>query len=125
MEISKNQTAFDTVVAHLRLQKKRSAKPGTNVCMYRGPDGTKCAVGVLIPDDQYSPLFEGEDMDHLKGAVPNLHKVSKHLLLRLQALHDTNLNWGKSGFTGFEAAMKIATDFRLDASILSTLRENQ
>jgi hypothetical protein len=119
-----DQSAFEQAMRHL-FEQGKPCRGEDGYCAYRGPYNTKCAVGALIPDDQYSPLFEGEDMDHLKGAVPNLHKVSKHLLLRLQALHDTNLNWGKSGFTGFEAAMKIATDFRLDASILSTLRENQ
>lgn len=28
-------------------------------CRYRGDNGTKCAVGHLIPDDKYSPSFEG------------------------------------------------------------------
>lgn len=28
-------------------------------CMYRGPNGTKCAFGHFIPDDAYAPGMEG------------------------------------------------------------------
>ena len=29
-------------------------------CKYRGPDGTKCAIGCLIPDEKYTPALEGK-----------------------------------------------------------------
>jgi len=29
-------------------------------CMYRGPNGTRCAAGQLIPDDLYSPDMENK-----------------------------------------------------------------
>ena len=50
------QEMFDKVCQHLRTQKKRSFKSDFNessqgTCVYRGPNGTKCAVGALIPDE--------------------------------------------------------------------------
>lgn len=52
------QETFDLVVAHLRKQGRKCVDPDTNRCRYRGPDGLKCAVGVLIPDEKYSATFE-------------------------------------------------------------------
>lgn len=47
------QWAFDTALTGLRAQGRKSVS-GED-CLYRGPDGTKCGVGFLIPDDRYSP----------------------------------------------------------------------
>ena len=56
------------MVDHLRKQKAFSfeivgkfpdGKP-IYQCAYRGYDGTKCAVGCLIPDDVYSPFMENK-----------------------------------------------------------------
>lgn len=52
------QETFDRVVTHLRKQGRKSVDPSTHRCMYRGPDGLKCAVGALIPDEKYSAVFE-------------------------------------------------------------------
>lgn len=27
-------------------------------CMYRSPDGMQCAIGCMIPDEMYDPIFE-------------------------------------------------------------------
>lgn len=32
---------------------------GDTICRYRGDNGAKCAVGILIPDERYDPRFEG------------------------------------------------------------------
>jgi hypothetical protein len=113
MEISKNQTAFDTVVAHLRLQKKRSAKPGTNVCMYRGPDGTKCAVGVLIPDDQFDPAKESQHVSDLHSTIPALQGIDLDFLCELQRVHDSAVNWDESGFTAWDLLEQTAAQYDL------------
>lgn len=57
MPFSKQET-FDTVAKHLLTQKKKAWTRGTG-CAYRGEDGTKCAVGCLIPDDRYDSDLEG------------------------------------------------------------------
>lgn len=51
------QETFDTVVAHLRKQGRKSE--GKDFCLYRGADGLMCAAGCLIPDSKYRQDFEG------------------------------------------------------------------
>lgn len=37
---------------------KRSFDIDKGRCMYRGPDGRKCAIGHAIPDELYDPIME-------------------------------------------------------------------
>ena len=98
------QQVFDKVAAHLLAQGITSSK-GHEVggtCLYRGPNGTKCAVGCLIPDDLYSPNMEGKsvpgsvspdfpDLDSMLGRVLTqiVEQDTFPLLAALQVLHDT------------------------------------
>jgi hypothetical protein len=86
------QTVFDTVKIHLLTQGAKSKIPG-GYCLYRGPEGRKCAVGCLISDDVYSD--EMEDL-RLKEVVVKIG-LSEHfdLLQRLQSVHDllSVLDW--------------------------------
>jgi len=85
---------------------------GNNSCVYRGEEGTSCAMGCLIPDELYTPSIEGHGLSSLalreilvhagvltpteakegyifcevKGFV--LHKMS--LLVSLQSIHDSS-----------------------------------
>lgn len=52
------QEVFDKVAKHLLTQKAKSQATDNDTCMYRGENGLKCAVGVLIEDDEYSPRME-------------------------------------------------------------------
>lgn len=58
-----NEWIFNTVANHLVRQNRQSLRKTDelNKCAYRSDDGTncKCAMGVLIPDDKYDPIFEG------------------------------------------------------------------
>lgn len=104
-----DQLIFDTVAKHLLTQKKRSE--GEKGCSYRGYDGTKCAVGCLIKDEDYSPLFEGigiakvDPSDRMpnmpytlpekllahaiENAVGDITGTTATLLRDLQYVHDT------------------------------------
>lgn len=82
-----DQQAFDIMVSHLRAQQCRSADE-IRTCLYRGPNGLKCAVGVLIPDDQYSPAFEGWRVSEILDKVPALHGSNFKLLRDMQIVHD-------------------------------------
>ncbi|AND75149.1 hypothetical protein pf16_226 [Pseudomonas phage pf16] len=59
------QQVFDQVAAHLLHQnaKAQKVREGTTIndCMYRGENGTKCAAGCLIADDEYKPEMDKED----------------------------------------------------------------
>ena len=126
------QEIFDTVLAHLRKQGKASMS-GADSCRYRGPDGTACAVGCLIPDELYDPLIEGADStsifkdcppfgreDDWPDLRPIMARISKHLgteseplLGALQRAHDSDLV--DKGMPSWERRMRlIALDFQLE-----------
>lgn len=71
---------------------KDSEGTTSNVCLYRGPNNTKCAVGFLIPDSSYKENMEGHGIDSLLQSFPNdLPEVlwkNRELLSRLQSIHD-------------------------------------
>ncbi len=82
-----NQEAVTKVVQHLRTQQVRSVKDGR--CLYRGPDGLKCAIGVLIPDDQFDRAMEGLPIEDLvKFKIPALESLDHALLARIQGIYD-------------------------------------
>jgi hypothetical protein len=56
------QHLFDTVVDHLLTQAKKSLNASRH-CLYKGPDGLQCAIGVLIDDKYYASVLEGEEVD--------------------------------------------------------------
>jgi hypothetical protein len=112
MEISKDQMAFDTVVTHLTLQKSRSVQTGTNRCMYRGPLGMKCAVGALIPDEEFMPKMEFKDVSDICG-LPSLKDINPELLIDMQRAHDCAGNWDSSGFAAWDVLENIAESYSL------------
>lgn len=83
------QEVFNKVVLHLR-QQGRPSLNANHDCMYRGEDGTKCAIGCLIEDKDYNPDFEGQFFGRFVKDVPNLEWMRKHtvLLEELRIVHD-------------------------------------
>jgi hypothetical protein len=88
------------VSKHLLKQGKRS-EDGTGVagnnCVYRSSDGLMCAVGCLIPDDEYYSGIEGQDvnkgmvLDTLRDVIGTCWRTKTRkidLLERLQCIHD-------------------------------------
>ena len=89
---SNMQKTFDTVATHLLKQGKRAMRV-SGTCLYRTPDGLKCAVGCLIPEEMYSPDMEENVVTSLLEKFPKLHDVPlingfSKLLRELQGLHD-------------------------------------
>lgn len=70
------QEIFTKVARHLLKQNAQSTKLGMNglICLYRGPEGRKCAVGVLIPNRLYSKDLEG---------ITSLDAALRSVLLRV------------------------------------------
>lgn len=60
------QDIFNTVATHLLTQNRRAMGPTSDsamyACVYRGPDGLKCAAGVLIKDEHYKPELENNNV---------------------------------------------------------------
>lgn len=84
---------------HLLTQMKPARGPDTACigsperCMYRSPEGLKCAFGIFIPDDKYRPEMEGVLVDVLfeqKRWIDLFDDFKPHLKLieRLQSIHD-------------------------------------
>jgi len=63
-------------------------------CLYRGPNGRKCAVGHLIPDEAYSETLEGRRADSLLVVsamgfcAVNVIDGAGDFLTKLQRCHD-------------------------------------
>lgn len=88
------QEIFDRVKAHLLAQGERSVtvRKSVSICAYRGADGRKCAIGVLIPDDRYSAAIEtlaasDSAIMALIGLTPT-DTDQAELLDALQHIHD-------------------------------------
>lgn len=94
------QEIFDTVVKHLAAQKVASKDKALNdghhydICAYRGDNGTSCAVGCLIKDEDYSPKMEGSSVRSLywNEQLPDYLKDEEGLLSLLQLAHDSALD---------------------------------
>lgn len=93
------QEIFNHVVTSLRVQNKKSIGHD-GVCMYRGPNGTKCAAGWLLPDDKYTPsmeckavhtpIFNYENTEITDAFISMGYGASELMLLRsLQTVHDS------------------------------------
>ena len=86
------QEAFNTVAAHLLSQGEKSVvveEDGKIFCAYRGSRGRKCAIGVLIPDEVYKPVFEDYIVSGLIRDYGLFPPELASLLHRLQGIHDT------------------------------------
>lgn len=118
------QETFDAVVQHLRQQGRRAVDETSNRCVYLAPDGSRCAVGALIPD--------GHPGQHALGAVedlldefPDLRELiaptGDHVALLhwLQLAHDDPASWTSSGLSesGRKRLRGIALSYHLDDSI--------
>ena len=85
-----NQEAMDIMVTHLLKQNAKAAtgSDGYLTCLYRAPEGKQCAVGCLIPDDQYYELLEDMNLHDVIPEVDALQGVSYGLLTDMQNMHD-------------------------------------
>lgn len=95
-----DEYAFKIVKSHLLSQQEKSTVDvddisffehfKTESCAYRGKNGLKCAIGVLIPDNQYTKGLEGKLVAEIlaRNLVPALKGISPQLLMELQTTHD-------------------------------------
>lgn len=122
------QEIFDKVVAHFAVQREAAAEDG--VYMYRTPDGRKCAIGALIPDEVYSRRLEDKSVETLFLEFPDIMRASGlsnddlYFLLALQEVHDTYPPSNKTFLNYFSHNMRrLADTYELDDSSLVLLGE--
>lgn len=94
------QEVFTTVKNHLLTQNAKSGVPDLFIpsgfsCKYRDPEGRKCAAGVLIPDSEYNPDWEGRLSHVVPYILNNFTPEERALIYKLQKVHDNNPveNW--------------------------------
>lgn len=81
------QETFDRVMDHLRKQGRPAIHVGT--CRYR-ERGNKCAIGALIPDEEYRRRMEGlgAGATMILDAIPGAGSEDGSFLRALQLIHD-------------------------------------
>lgn len=111
------QEVFDWIVFNLLAQNHRSIGPVDTggrseilTCVYRSPEGYKCAAGWLIGDDEYNSSMENMTWDcmYAEGRVPDVHRS---LIAKAQNIHDTAIpeEWpGKFAALGVEYGLNLA-----------------
>lgn len=94
------QEIFDIVIDHLFTQGQQ-ALDDYGSCVYRGPCGTKCAVGALISDDEYSGDMEAKKVSDLvvQRLLPTRLIPHETLLISLQLAHDNVQYWCEQGLS--------------------------
>ncbi|MDF0603201.1 hypothetical protein P1J78_20875 [Psychromarinibacter sp. C21-152] len=109
-----NQHHFDTACAALIRQGVPSGSPSG--CLYRDGD-RRCAVGWLIPDENYDPSIEGEPADQIDHLIPG--PTDAVFLERLQKCHDNAPNYPSSFISEFKRrARQLAEIFDLNKEVL-------
>lgn len=85
-----SKEVFEIVRQHLMAQGVKSIDSGVR-CSYRGAAGLKCAVGVLMSDEDYKPEYDtmGYSLGSIVPRCPSLAGIDIELLRVLQQIHDS------------------------------------
>ena len=73
---------FEYVLRRINEQGKPSINEN-GTCVYRNPEGLKCAAGHLIPDSEYDETMECKSALFVLSGHKHLH-----LIVRMQKAHD-------------------------------------
>lgn len=126
--------AFHIVVEHLAYQGIQCRSRRNNSCQYRGTDKDgkclSCAVGVLITDEEYKPVWEecgGVRQLYARGVWEEISwlrrlnfTTGRHMLISLQHIHDKYLvdDW-KVLLQGLAEGILRSYETGLHASVIS------
>lgn len=115
----KNQEIFDTVTKHLFAQGMQSVD--ISVCLFRGPNGTKYAVGCLIPDELYDPKMEGPLSELIDDWTSlSFLKRNYNILDDLQIIHDSDFTWVDDAL--YYSLKTIAQNYHLNQKVLNEFK---
>ncbi len=96
------QEAFDKMVSHLRKQGEQSKVRIGKKCLYRSDTGLKCAVGCLIPDEDYCSDMENQGASSFRGfpTFKGWPAATLDVMSNMQGMHDNTLVRGwERGFS--------------------------
>lgn len=105
------QEIFNKVVRGLASQDwVQSRKAGTDMCLYRGPKGRKCAAGWLIDNEKYNSRIEGYVVCEsiVQACLPKLEDYELLFVEECQELHDNG-----NGELMKEQFQELANQFNL------------
>ena len=118
-ETRRRQAFLDKIVPLVVKQGKRSVDE-RGKCLYRGPNGLKCAIGFAIPDDRYDPNMDGNYVASVvlqlwRGVVvEGLQADDAAFADAVQSAHDKASGEGRAFITDFmERVRKVAERFGL------------
>lgn len=114
-----NQEAFDRIANHIFTQGERAYTEGDG-CQYRTKTGLKCAVGALIPDEDYYPGMERISLFEISQKVEALRGLDISMLRSLQTVHDDRFNWASSE-TIKSALRNVGDRYELNTDVLNHL----
>ena len=85
-----SQTALNEAAAGLMKQGRRSMNAAGD-CLYRGPNGLRCGIGLILPDELYDDGLEGKPVVVIISR-PEISEyfrgVSTDVLIAIQNTHD-------------------------------------
>lgn len=84
------QEAYERIREHFSQPDAEFSVTENNICRYRGPNGAKCAFGVLIENDEYRLEMEGAGATSVMRTfnLPNLVGVDENFVEQAQETHD-------------------------------------
>jgi hypothetical protein len=130
--IARRTAILKTVAEGLKAQNGRSYDSTSGSCMYRH-DGKKCAVGMLIPDDKYSPGIEKAAIYSVMYGSSSPEAVALDSTLNacgflpedyqflsdLQKVHDRSDVHQEDWWTFiFRGLISVAVDYGLDTRVI-------
>ena len=87
--MSTQQNIFDHVWDYFLTDKNDFGwNEAGGLCEYRTPDGAKCAIGCMIPDEYYDKNMEGNSADDLFGDVYRDIDLTGHIEERFGSIRD-------------------------------------
>ena len=92
------QEAYERMRAWLGREGASKSENSAGLCVYRKGDGNKCAVGALIPDEEYDEDFERQEIEDVVNACPSLDGLDVVFLRYAQGAHD-NVTWQEANFS--------------------------
>ena len=93
-EVAAFAPAVHQIATHLAAQRGQAVS-ADKACRYRGDGGRMCAVGCLIPDEEYDPEMEGSSADDVFAEWPEALEAigidstyAPEVMTGIQAYHD-------------------------------------